>query len=253
MSRQHQGFVAVLDVLGFADRITNEAVGDGLDAYIETVVERVERYSSVHTILFSDTVVLFTQDDEDNSFRHIISLTSRLTFSLLAKNIPVRGAISHGRFLRSDSEVRGTVIAGRPIVEAHYFESRLQWIGVMLAPSVLRHLPKLPQTFTVSGRLNDEEPTHYMQRTRRAARIQRCQEVPVESVDQPRGSLEAFAVVPLRPEIGSVGDLTASLEELIEKLQWLKQLAPDPRSQSKYTNSIKWLREILDDWTKHFA
>src|SRR4051794_40158097 len=89
------------------------------------------------TILFSDTVVLYTFDESDAAFHTIINVTSSLSFELLNAGIPVRGAISYGDFSRSANEAHGTVLAGRPIMDAHYYESRLRWIGIMLTPSLL--------------------------------------------------------------------------------------------------------------------
>jgi hypothetical protein len=110
-----QGFVAMLDILGFADRVARDTEIGGLDKYIETVEELATPYNSLGTILFSDTVLLYTFDDGERSFQSIVSLVSRLSFSLLMEEIPLRGAIAHGTFARSEQQCHGTVVAGRPV------------------------------------------------------------------------------------------------------------------------------------------
>lgn len=94
---------------------------------------------SIGTILFSDTVVLYTFDDSDPAFGSLVAECSNLFHDLVMAGVPVRGAISHGDFVRSEHDGHGTVIAGRPIIDAHHYEFRLQWIGIMLTPSVLEH------------------------------------------------------------------------------------------------------------------
>jgi hypothetical protein len=38
------------------------------------------------------------------------------------------------------------------------------------------------------------------------------------------------------------------MSDNLAKLEWLKQLAPDPRSQAKYANTIAWLRPLYQQW-----
>ena len=137
------GYVALFDVLGFSDRVVRNGL-DGLDRYIETVVEIGAPFKQrLGTILFSDTVVVYTFDDSPASFHDILVVSSRLLHAFIVSDVPVRGAISHGDFVRSEHDEHGTVIAGRPIIEAHHYEAQMQCIGVMVAPSVLEHVPDL--------------------------------------------------------------------------------------------------------------
>ncbi|MGD0624832.1 MAG: hypothetical protein ABSB32_08960 [Thermodesulfobacteriota bacterium] len=246
-----QGFVAILDILGFADRVARDAEVGGLDKYIDTVVNLADPYKSLGTILFSDTVVLYTFDDELHSFRDIVSLVSRLSFSLLMEEVPLRGAIAHGLFARSEQQVHGTVIAGRPIIEAHYYEAQLQWIGVMLAPSVLRAVPDLAKQTPVQGPNPNEAQEVYCERVSLAARIQQCSKIPVASTPgAPVGWLEGFAVVPISAGARTPEELKKSISTLLWKLRSLKPLAPEPRSQDKYQNSIVWLQELHLRWIR---
>ncbi len=163
-----QGFVALLDVLGFSDSISGEGTR-GLDAYIDTVVGLAQLYFSIDTILFSDTVVLYALDDSPATFDEIVELTSALSFHLLMEDVPARGAIAYGAFARSERESHGVVVAGRPIIEAHYFEAQLQWIGAMLSPSVLRQVPVLAERGPLSGPHGNENREEYFGRVRREA------------------------------------------------------------------------------------
>jgi len=191
-----RGYVAVLDILGFSERVARDSELGGLDRYIDTVLAVATPYHGLRVILFSDTVVLYSVDDSEGSYLDITEATSRLSFALLMQEVPLRGAIAYGAFSRSEYDTNGTVIAGTPIIEAHYYEARLQWIGVMLAPSVLRQVPDLASRSAISGIGKVEEPEAYVSRIRRAAQVQRCTTIPIEGPGAP-GFLEGYASVPL--------------------------------------------------------
>ncbi len=243
----------MLDILGFADRVSRDSEIGGLDSYIRTVLDVAQAHAGLRVILFSDTVVLYTLDDSPEAFDEVIEATSQVSYSLLAAEVPLRGAIAHGPFARSENDMHGSVIAGRPIIEAHYYEAQLQWVGVMLAPSVLRKVPDLASRGVVSRRRSDEDRDRYFARARREARVQRCPGIPVEPVPGVGVSyLEGFAVVPLSGSSASLEELLQCMSENLAKLRWLKQLAPDPRSQAKYQNSIAWLQPLYHQWSMRF-
>ncbi len=153
-----QGFVALLDVLGFSERVSRSGAS-GLDGYIDTVVSLAQLYFGIDTILFSDTVVLYALDDTPEMYDEIVELTSALSYHLLLADVPTRGAVAYGDFARSERDSHGVVVVGRPIVEAHYFEAQLQWIGSMLAPSVLPQVPnKALQPTTRARRTTESKP-----------------------------------------------------------------------------------------------
>jgi len=135
------------------------------------------------------------------------------------------------------------------IIEAHYYEAQLQWVGVILAPSVLRAVRDLANRGPRSGPKKEEPKEVYVERVRNEARIQRYSKIPVASdAGASVGRLQGFAVVPIRREAQTPEDLKDSMSTVLAKLQWLKQLAPDPRSQAKYQNTIEWLKELYDFW-----
>ena len=243
-----QGFVALLDVLGFSERVSAEGTS-GLDGYIDTVVGLAQLYFGVETVLFSDTVVLYALDDTPEMYDEILELTSALSYHLLMAEVPTRGTIAYGAFARSERESHGVFVAGRPIVEAHFFESRLQWIGAMLAPSVLRQVPALASSGPLSGPRGAEGPEEYFARVAREARVQRCSGIPIQGRDQTLPSfLEGFGVVPLPRPLETPNKVLDGIASALDKLRWLKQLAPAPRSQAKYQYSISWLEGLYHSW-----
>ena len=141
------------------------------------------------------------------------------------------------------------MVAGRPIVEAHFFESQLQWVGAMLAPSVLRQVPGLASSGPLSGPRGAEGREQYFARVAREARVQRCSRIPVQGWGQTEPSfLEGFGVVPLPRPLETPDKVHDGIAAALDKLRWLKQLAPEPRSQAKYQHSISWLEGLYHHW-----
>jgi hypothetical protein len=250
MANHKNGFVALLDVLGFSDRVLRGTF-EGLDAYVNTVLRLTEPHQRLRTILFSDTIVLFTLDASDQAFHEIITVSSRLLYQLLRQGIPVRGAISYGDFLRSDQDGHGTVIACRPIIDAHYYESRLQWIGIMVAPSVLEHRGETSTvaTFLTLAATQLSAGDMFVDALKRV-RIQPCENVPLQ--DASEGPFEGFGIVPISPTARTLEDLRDSMDDIRHTLTRLKQLAPDSRSQAKYRRTIDWLTQVRSNFARVF-
>jgi hypothetical protein len=244
MAIQKSGYVALLDVLGFSDRVMRGGFAD-LDAYIKTVLQVTDPNPSIGTILFSDTVVLYTFDDSEPAFGSLVAACSNLFHDLVMAGVPVRGAISHGDFVRSEHDGHGTVIAGRPIIEAHHYESRLQWIGIMLTPSVLEHADVSANRCALNVTATMDEPERFTDALIRLG-FQPCASIPLEDRSGEASEFEGFAIVPMSLQVRSIKDMRDSIEKVGRRLERLKQLAPDARSQAKYQRTIVWLRGVSD-------
>lgn len=84
---------------------------------------------SVRYVVFSDTVFLFTKDDEFESFCNIVNAAATLLGFGFGIRAPYRGAIGWGDMI--DDPAAGIYI-GSAIEDAHDFESAQVWAGVML-------------------------------------------------------------------------------------------------------------------------
>jgi hypothetical protein len=237
MAIRKSGFVALLDVLGFSERVLRDALGS-LDAYIETVLRITAPNRGLGTILFSDTVVVYSFDDSDDSFHAIIGVYSNLLHDLTLAGVAVRGAVSHGDFVRSEHNSHGTVLAGRPIIDAHHYESRLQWIGIMLAPSVLERRQDVSLNhcaLSVTAALPDG-PEQFVDALSRLM-IQPCAAIPLEDASGRTTEFEGFAIVPISVKAERLRDLRDSIDNVRRRVERLKQLAPEARSQAS-TNTL---------------
>ena len=99
------GYIALLDVLGFSELISRESRNDDLQRYFDAIdVATNSDGQPVEFVLFSDTIVISAPDDSERSLLAVLRAASFAMHYLLAASLPVRGAISHGGYLRSQSE-----------------------------------------------------------------------------------------------------------------------------------------------------
>jgi hypothetical protein len=230
------GFVALLDVLGFRGLVGALSSDARLDAYLNAVsssFHTVQRPDRVRLVLYSDSIVMTTETNSERAFRVLLRSCSLLFSGLLQAGVPVRGAISHGPYQSEHSE-GSTFIAGRPIVEAHDLERKQDWIGVMLAPSVLSKQPGLP------GLCEAPSAGGYLERLPYIRLVQPAS-IPFHGYDHP---YDGLAVVPTPGE----GPMAPHLDLCVRQIEALKRLAPSPREQRKYDATLTWLLDLKFRW-----
>src|SRR5882672_8819469 len=139
--RGKDGYIALLDVLGFEQLVARESYVEELERYTDTI-SRASENSLLEFVLFSDTIVITTFDTDELSLINLVHTCSRLFGELLTKGIAMRGAVARGSFIRNKSDA-GVFLAGRAIVDAYKFEKKQNWVGILLTPSVLTTMPNL--------------------------------------------------------------------------------------------------------------
>jgi hypothetical protein len=236
------GFVALLDVLGFSNLVTGPSSHEHLQEYLDAIEEAIDEKSSVtgiNFILFSDSIVISTKDDSAISLRTLLRTCSRAFGLLLEKNIAVRGAIAHGQYFR-EATGSGMFIAGRPIVDAYNLEKEQDWVGISLHGSVLRKIPNLSELchHTVPPEPGYEPRLPWMML------LQRNDKVPFHGHSDP---FDGLAVVPTvsGPQVGEQWEY---LGTCLTALSYMKSLAPNPTAQQKYVATAKWLDGVRTTW-----
>jgi hypothetical protein len=241
-----EGYVALLDVLGFSALVSGDASGEKVRRYLNclqnTTVERRVDY-----VVFSDSIILSAKGDSPESLAAVVGTCSRLLVELLLEGIPLRGAISFGGFVR-EAFGESVFVAGRPVIEAYRFEQSQDWIGVMLAPSAVARVPDLSDRCRLPGdgvtvSLGDVESRYPW-----PAIIQRCRNIPFHSSNPFEPSVfDGFAVVPTTGELVAAR-IRDSIKTTMDRLSWLRVIAPTPASQRKYQLTSDWLHLIHGRW-----
>ena len=244
------GYIALLDVLGFASLVASDASGARLDSYLEclqSVRRKKKAGTDVEYVVFSDSIVLSTPDDSPNSFLALANQCSVLLGAMLEKDIPLRGAIACGSYFRTQT-TGGVFLAGKAIIDAYNFEKAQDWVGIMLAPSAilragdLTKIPRFPQ-----GGSHPAFET-FLPKIELVSQIQPCASIPFH-VSQlfEDNNYEGFAIVPTdgSSDARSVSD---SIGQSVGALRRMKALAPNPAAQAKYKRAISWLEPLQREW-----
>lgn len=145
--------VALLDILGFRELIAETPLQELVDRY-EKAVAISEKFL-IHPMMdpgdepalfrsaspaplcqryvFSDTVVLISDDDSDESCAKLLVYTWRLVQGLLAFRFAPRGGIAFGEMYVNPAK---QIFLGSALTAAYELEQRQDWAGVALSDSL---------------------------------------------------------------------------------------------------------------------
>jgi hypothetical protein len=139
-------------------------------------------------------------------------------------------------------------VAGRAVIDAHQFEQQQDWIGIMIAPSARERVPDLEQRCQLQGRTAVEAFREVEPRMQWPAFVQHCYDIPFHT-ETPfdTQTFNGFAVVPTSGLLEPVA-LRDSIKASIDRLEWLRAIAPTPGAQRKYQRTSHWLREVHSMW-----
>jgi hypothetical protein len=146
-------FVAFLDIMGFKDRVFREKHEDILKSlrklrsaivvveqdaeerlrdkkqFKEKREKKASNTSCVFPISFSDSIVLFTNDDSDDSAEKILNETNYIFSSAIACGIPMKGSIAFGEMT---VDTKHSLYFGQPLIDAYELHKELQIYGVVI-------------------------------------------------------------------------------------------------------------------------
>ena len=143
-------------------------------------------------------------------------------------------------------------MAGKAVVEAHAFETKQDWVGIMLAPSAIRRTPDLTERCLIDpagSSVGTEDGQKLIEkRIAWSAFLQQCRSIPFHS-NSPldANDFDGFAIVPTSG-VAEAAALAESLAISLKALDWLKSVAPDPAAQHKYQRAHQWLYQIQAKW-----
>jgi len=154
MTEIRQRFVAHIDMLGMSELTVRDpqlawnALSKLAQARNEIFRMRIELTQTgdiikdrLAVITFSDTIVVFTQSDEDADLYAIVLMCDELVSRSLSYSIPLRAGIAYGSFLFNFDE---SMFAGPALVEAYRTGEAAQWIGIVLDAEVAARARRLP-------------------------------------------------------------------------------------------------------------
>jgi hypothetical protein len=144
-------FVAFIDILGFKDlvmRSTHKAIYDMLNK-ISKEKKRLENLNTdidllkligngeIYTVSFSDSIVLFSKNDDGENFRLFLVAVRWLFATSIENNIPMKGGIAHGKISLNKSE---QIYFGQPIIDAYMIEEEVNYLGITAHNSIDKYI-----------------------------------------------------------------------------------------------------------------
>lgn len=143
-------FVAHVDILGMRAMVRRNAemawnvlsglanVRDHLSQlelnYLETS-RREMLAQRVFTVMFSDTIVLFTKTEQDDDLQAILIAVGELLHKAMLSLVPVRIGVSGGQFFFN---IEDSMYAGPALIDAYELGESAQWIGVITTEDIFR-------------------------------------------------------------------------------------------------------------------
>jgi hypothetical protein len=232
------GYVALLDVLGFRELVSQSDKESRLSRYIETVRRALQRHG-IEFVLFSDAIVINTVEGREEPLIDIVVACSNLMFELGLAGIAVRGSIGYGPFVKSRASSEGVFVAGRPIVETHHYETQQDWVGVMLAPSVVQNVPDVAARCAIRNFSEFANVRDFISNNWLAIHLQPFDGIPFHDDEL----FDGCAVVPMVASPTRKASVLEALTAMQSSLTRMKALAPNPAAQRKYRRTILWLQK----------
>ena len=129
-------FVAFLDIMGFKDRVArtpHKELLDQLSDFITKVSRYIGQYdkNEIKLAQFSDSIVLFSNDDSRESLRIIANATREIMRTALSQDVPIplKGAIALGEITCDFSK---QLFFGQALIDAFLLEENTNYYGVLV-------------------------------------------------------------------------------------------------------------------------
>ena len=160
-------FVAFLDIMGFKDRVArndhNEILNE-LEVFQSNISQYVSyhREANVQLALFSDSILIYSQNDSIESLHALADITSHIMmYAILQdKPIPLKGAIAAGRMTCNQTK---QLYFGQALIDAYLLEENVKYYGVLVHHSAEKYLQgaDFPEFRDVKAPLKGGEISHY--------------------------------------------------------------------------------------------
>ena len=159
--KKYDSYVAYFDMLGFKSAVLKNVdkaclaltfIRGAIDSQTHAVLikprkpskimllpdfrEKIFALKHVRPYIFSDSILMFTLDDEPDDLISLLIVASKLFQELLVFKVPLRGGIAHGEFFVNEA---AHTFCGVPLVRAYELGEKSKWIGLIIDDEVADH------------------------------------------------------------------------------------------------------------------
>lgn len=210
-------WLGYFDLLGTKDLLVSNEIYKVFSSY-QNALEKLDNWQSNHSCIsyawFSDTFIIYTENDSEEEFTKIEMVCRWFSFSLINNEIPLRGSLSCGDFY---SDHDNGIFLGPALVEAHEYGEDQKWLGFILSPSTVKKLSE----YSVSV----EQLLNY-----------RRYQIPFKK--HVNGGPECRACV-----LGNLAQFAGGDNPFLRKLERMLEMQSDPAVISKYENTLDFMRK----------
>jgi hypothetical protein len=149
-------FVAYMDIMGFQNLVltsTHQEVLDIMEKFripIKKLKQEAEERESgrhkgwdtfknsiVKPVIFSDSVILFSNDDSEGAFENITWQATEIVSNALISGLPIKGTIAHGE---QTADTNKSLYFGKPLIDAWELQNELLMYSIVLHHTTERYL-----------------------------------------------------------------------------------------------------------------
>jgi hypothetical protein len=155
--------VAICDILGFSKLIKKNSLDSIVENHLAWLgqaiwwsihkktppqilpsLKEIQNQTKLGFARFSDTLMLYTIDDTDDSLRELLSSTGWLLFSTMFDSYTrLRCGLAYGK-MHLDS--KNSLYLGQPIIDADQLQKNQAWAGGALTESAVNRLPEVAKS-----------------------------------------------------------------------------------------------------------
>ena len=142
-------WVSYFNLLGFANDVKTQNTISIFCKYERVLREQhwgLDWSPKLRTAWFSDAFLIYTTDESKEAFMALEGKSRSFMEILLRVNIPLRGAMAYGELYVDQPK---NVFFGKGLLDAYRYESRQEWIGFVLCPSVFAQMPVVGLNYDV--------------------------------------------------------------------------------------------------------
>ncbi len=154
--------VAVCDILGFKRLVMTRPLDQLLERQL-SFFRRLLSYSIKHEnvpdlppnlidlraqnrvgfAMFSDTILIYSKDDDDISCRNVIETVAWIILTNMSTELKIRAGIAYGEFF---ADPENELYYGPALVEAYELEKAQEWAGGSLTIGAAKRIPPITST-----------------------------------------------------------------------------------------------------------
>jgi hypothetical protein len=140
-------YVGFIDIMGFKDMVMRSSHDDiyrmmKIINKAKTLNENLhstEDHELIRSTTYSDSIILYTKDNTDESLGALIEVISGVTNDLFIEGIPHKGSIAYGK-MTLDTE--RSIFFGQPLIDAYLLQEELYFYGIIVHGSAEEKLEK---------------------------------------------------------------------------------------------------------------